>query len=256
MSLTFAGSTTDKVTVTNPLTFGAGTEFTYDLWVKQDSAPANAAGTNKGSNDLLVFFNNWFSNVIRATTDANTVPSGGTVFPDANWTYLAITYSEADGIRFFRGTLTTAPVELGYASPRTVGSGNTAADSGDLYICNRGSTGSNSPAHTIHSAQLSNTRLTLGQITARWRRSRNYANTVFRLSLGNNGTGTQPDLSGNGHSGTVTGATQTANAPLPKSRRKIAYPYAIVAAGGSNLIPLLRQNMRGGYIQGGGYING
>ena len=45
-------------------------------------------------------------------------------------------------------------------------------------------------------------------------------NTLLLSHYGYNGTGTQPDWSGNGHNGTVTGATVADHVPMPP-----AFPY-------------------------------
>lgn len=215
MSLSFAQATTNKVTVTNPLTFGSGTAFTYIQWVKQRAVPANSQGTSKGGCDLFVFSSNWFTEVPRATTTSYTLYTDASVFPTLNeWVFLASRYNETDGVDWYRGTLTSAPVLL--SGTKTLGAGATSANTSDLWIGNRNATSSLSAAHDIGQCELINASLSLDEIVQQWSRWTNLSSTVMNLRLGENGTGTQPDYSGNGNAGTITGATLSDNPPISR----------------------------------------
>jgi hypothetical protein len=76
---------------------------------------------------------------------------------------------------------------------------------------------------------LFNRVLLLPEIQAWQYRPRNLSGCVGFWRLGSNGTATQPDFSGNGNSGTVTGATVAEDPPLGKWRRR-AHVYVPWAA--------------------------
>ena len=153
-ALSLSGGTNDRVVVPNPLTFGAGTAFTYCQWVRQRSAPTNGWGSSKGSGiDTLVYFANWFTEVPRVGTTSNTTVTDAALFPDTNWTCIISTYDETNGIRIYRGTQTKPLVDLFPYASQTVGSGSTTTDSSSLNIGNRPSA-SQAPSHDIAWAAL------------------------------------------------------------------------------------------------------
>ena len=221
MALQFTQASSNKVTVTNPLTITGS--FSYVLWIRQRGAPNNSEGTNKGAIDLLVFFDNWFCNVPRATTAAQSDVTNANLFPDGNWVFLAVTYSEASGVRFYRGTQTAPPSEMTYFAT-VAGSGATTSESGDLYICNRGAANILSPAHDIATSALFNAELPLNVIRDLWNSAPMLPSCKMLFELGFNGVGQQPDLSGSRNAGTVTGASVKnhpyANPYRPQPRRK------------------------------------
>lgn len=66
--------------------------------------------------------------------------------------------------------------------------------------------------------------------------------------LGYNGTGTQPDWSGNGNSGTVTGATVVPHAPLgPPFGFDAEFPFPVAAVGGISIPVVHRYRQMMGY---------
>lgn len=213
-ALQLSQSSTDKIVVTNPLTYGSGVSFTYIWWMKQRGIPPDSHGTTKGVSDVFVHFTNWFMSVPRATTASQSEVSDAVLFPNGNWTFVAETYSETNGVKIYRGSLTSAPVEVTYAVGRTVGSGATSADSGDLYIGNRGPSNTLAPPHDLAMFQLHNAELTLAQIRQQWMRPRKTSTMKLYFQFGFNGTGTQTDYSGNGKNGTVTGTTKIGHVPI------------------------------------------
>ena len=243
-------ATTDKVTVANPYTIESGSAFTFCEWVLQRGAPANGQGTGKlGSSaiDLFVFFTNWFCEVPRFTTTANAFVSGANLFPSSDvWTFVGITYSESDGVRIYRGTLSTPMVELSYVS-RTVGVGATLACDGNLIIGNRSASSTLAPRHNIAHVSLWDQILTVEHMNLL--RIFPYA-AAHRFSVGGGGAGTVVNLksyhpltesaaataldhSGNGNNGTVTGMALAADPPFAWTRRglhrMIVTPAAAVA---------------------------
>jgi hypothetical protein len=215
-SLTFTGASTNKVTLTTPFTLGPAIEFTVIMWYMPTRWNAGE-GTGNAISDTFVnsFFSadDFFFNIQRATAISEAI-STGSAFPQNVWSFVGLTYSEADGCRIFRGTLTSAVAEVPYLS-RAVGTGDTQADAGDWWIGNRSAGGANAPGAKIAFFALFDHRMTLGELKAQQFNPHVVSGTKVFLWLGANGTGTQPDWSGNGKNGVVTGATQSANVPLP-----------------------------------------
>lgn len=238
MALVFGDGTTNKVTITNPLTFGAGTTFSVCWWLQQRFLPAaNSHGTSKGTTCDLLVYNTvsvaWFMEVLRATTNAHIDITDANLFPDTGWTFLAHTYSEGNGCKIYRGNLTTVPAEVSYVT-QTVGVGNTTANSGDLWVGNRSAAGALSVDHNIAVFMLFNTELTLGDIRRQWMWPHMDTGCIVFQHLGFNGTGTQTDWSGAGNSGAVTGATVGDHVPLmPFTMPTTIRPYvpgAVIAS--------------------------
>jgi hypothetical protein len=85
-------------------------------------------------------------------------------------------------------------------------------------------------ARIAYEGFIDGTALALADLVARWERLTNHANSKIFIHLGFAGTGTQPDLSGHGNSGTVTGATVGAHVPLgPMFGLDAALPYRVAA---------------------------
>lgn len=116
-----------------------------------------------------------------------------------------------DGI--FVGSLTTAMTESTY-SANADPDGTISSDAGDAL--NIGNTGgdNNAMEGDIAVAAVINRTLTLGEMQDWQFYPRVIADTKLFMHLGYNGTGTQPDWSGNGNHGTVTGAVVSDHVPL------------------------------------------
>lgn|SRR3990167_2556075 len=214
MALSFTGGTTDKVTVTNPQTLGAGSEFTFWMWIYKTDDTAGR-GSKKGGDLLINGFSSTddcFFNVNRATTNSDFI-SNADQFPSNVWSFMVCTYSESDGCRGFRGSLTSAVTELSYSS-RTAGSGNTSADTGDLYINNRGAAATSAMGGQIACAGWISRRLDIGEIQSLQFNPRKVVNTEFYGQFGFNGTTDVSDWSGNNRAGAITGATVANHIPL------------------------------------------
>lgn len=135
------GSADGKLTVSAPGGLGNLNAFTYACW----AYPRNNLGINtvlprilsKASSGgvekkrlavtVLVSGRRISALVARATTAASAVTPFFAVNVDA-WNHLAMTYSEADGIRLYQGGTETA------YQVRTVGAGATDADSGGDFV--------------------------------------------------------------------------------------------------------------------------
>lgn len=210
MSLAFTGSSTNKVTVANPQTFGPGIAFTWFMWLQLTSSLANSAGTSKAGtqqNDLFVYSNagpDMFASINRATTTASaqtlTVPALNA------WEFWAGTYDETDGPRLFRGTAASQIAEVAYSS-RTVGSGSTSADNGDnLYINNRGASNSLALPLNIQTFAWFTRRMSLAELAVQQFAPMPDWGCSFFSHLGLFGASAL-DWSGNGNTGQITGAT-------------------------------------------------
>jgi hypothetical protein len=134
------------------------------------------------------------------------------------WWCVAVTMDQAGtgGARakIYLGDLVTPLTECTYG---------TATDSGVAYTDPSAQTfrlGNNAgltvalQGRMAVAAYIENRVLSLGEVQSWQFAPRMMAGCVGLWRLGDNGTGTQPDLSGNGNNGTVTGATQSDNPPL------------------------------------------
>jgi hypothetical protein len=203
-------STTDKITVPNPLTYGAGTEFSYLMWARLITIPgANSRGFSKGTtSDLLVYTatgtDTWFSNVGRATEQAQVSVLASNLMV-GGFEYVAITYSEAAGVQIYRGLAGKTPVECAY-SAQAIGAGDTTANSGDLWVNNRSAVATLSLGMDVHCYAMFARRLTLPEIIQHqydWRRRPDH----ILLTRVDGGSILQIDRSNRGNHGTTTGTT-------------------------------------------------
>jgi hypothetical protein len=233
MAFQVAVSSTDKITVTNPLTFGAGTALTHVMWVYRHAANVAASrGMNKGICDVLVrfdFANLWEFNMNRATTTATADVADTNLLLLDTWEYIGLTYDETDGCRIFRGTLTTDVAEVSYLG-RNVGAGNTSADSGDLWIGNRSAAGSlSAPLRFAYYAMYSR-RFSLGDLQEHQWNWTPRADCLFLYNIPGNAT-TVLDRSNAGRNGTVTGSTTANHAPIRSNRARLFVPtlYEVAA---------------------------
>lgn len=239
--------TTDKITVTNPLTFGPGTEFTYYQWFRREVAYFDTSvGTSKGAlgTDFIVWFtgvNQYGASVLRATTNAE-ILTNTDIFPNGSWSFGCVTYTEAAGLRLYKGAPGVPATEVTYAT-QTVGAGSTSAETGDLYVNNRGAAASSSLGGTLGVAAFFDRALPLGEIVSQQFHPRPNSNCRFLYVPFS--TTTIPDLSGNGRAGTGTGleigdAPPIAN-PFGRTPSQILRP-AVSGGGGGGGSAVLRGN--------------
>lgn len=217
MAVAFDVITTDKITVTNPQTLGAGSAFTFYQWFKRTVAvdPDAGTGTTKGGGtDIFIWLpfgiDAWSCYVARATTNAER-RSQSNMMPLNTWAFIATTYSEANGARMFFGTLTAPVVEATYVF-NDAGSGNTSADAGDLWINNRGASASASMGGDLAVAAWFDREFTLQELISHQWKPRNANGCQFFFNPYQ--TGTIPDLSGNQRNGAGTGLALANHVPL------------------------------------------
>ncbi len=206
----FTQSNSNIVTVTNPLTFGSGTTFTLITWIKQRVAtPNNNQGSfQKGNADIIVYATataTWRCYMVRDGVDADTRVANSIIFPSTTaWRFVALTYSETNGCRFYLGDLTTSPTQPTYAV-NVVGDSATTVDSGNFTIGSRG--GTSAAGADIAFVMLTNTEMSIGEIKRQWRRSSVVPGTLVFMHMGFTGMTTQIDWSGKRNNGAITTGT-------------------------------------------------
>lgn len=242
MSLLFGGAASDRVNV------GSGTVLDN---VNQGTLIALAYPTGSGNGRFYqkgvtgqgpLFFSYGASLEIarnRATTasDALSLVSNFSAHALNQWNWYAGVWNTggANGDqKLYVGTLTTPFAEPSAYGTQTVGSGAEGDNSAvDAII------GNNSNAALAFPGRIAcvihyNVALTLGQLRAVQFGDAVLPGRVGYWELGWNGTGTQPDYSGNGNAGTVTGATVAVHAPVrnPFGGRAMPQAYPVPVGGG------------------------
>jgi len=153
------------------------------------------------------------------------------------WCMIAATYSQGSTprSRIYRGTLTAEAVESTYVTT-TTGTGNKSSETGSGSNLTWGNRFTAGPAYAqafqgrIAVGAYFSRVLTLGEIQSWQFRPRMMTGCVAFYHLGFAGTGTQPDWSGNGNAGTVTGATVSDHAPVRAFRSVSPIPSYTVGA--------------------------
>lgn len=269
MSLTFGAVNSDRVDIGSGTTIddlGAGANgFSIAAWLYRTGNGGNQhvitkdQATATGGWSLLidnapiegcVRFLHWRP----GGTATDYITSGGEVSLNI-WEFLAVTFKNglAPDVDIYMGDLNTGAAEASY-NTTTNGSGGLGTDADmSTYIGNLQRSTAFPFKGSIGVIAVFNKRLTLEEIQAWQFNPRMTADCVAFYELGNNGTGTQPDLSGNGNAGTVTGATQSDNPPLARSRRTILRGLYAVAAPAGPIGPLLGAGrlMNGGILTNG-----
>lgn len=221
MALTFGAATSDRVEISSSAEIDDLTTFTVLCWAFPTAANNSRRlwqWEDSGDGVIKTFFRQvapntrWGAVVVRATTNSDALTDDFTLNA---WQFFGLTYDESDGsqaIHIYRGTLTTTVAEVTYTS-FIAGTGTTTADDGTKFV------GNVSGADVAFDGRIAtylvfNRVLSLGEMRGQQFFVRNVAGCVNFFHLGFNGTGTQPDWSGNGNSGTVTGATVGDHVPL------------------------------------------
>src|SRR3990167_1013193 len=249
MALTFGANTSDRVLVTAGTSIDNQTAFSILSWIypttltrnrRAWSRAAPSAGWEVTEKQGAIPNADAFEFIVaRATTSAEAEGAAGTLTVNA-WQCFLLTYDETNCCQIYRGTLTAMLAEISYGT-LTTGSGATAEQTADLAIGNiNGVSPTTAFQGRMAHFQLIARRLTLAEGQALQFRPRVVADTKVFLSLGYAGTDTQPDWSGTGNSGTVTGATVGAHVPIPFRRSGPLYVPYTVAAG--TILPQMMQH--------------
>lgn len=223
MALTFGANTSDRVDFGTGTSIDGFTANTFLSWFFPTTISANkrfatketsAAGFEKewtlrstGQIDSLYNFSG-------ADATARSANSAGNILTVNKWWFVAMTLDQFFGPRLYLGDLSTSAYETAYAA-QTSGTGTIADDSTANFVLGNGTgTVTFAPIGRIAWFSYHNAQLSLAEIRLQQFRPHVVASTKLFCHLGFNGTGTQPDWSGNGNAGTVTGATVSAHVPL------------------------------------------
>lgn len=158
------------------------------------------------------------ANVARATTTC-TVSATCTnfaVYGLDKWIFVAATNDTgtAGNNKIFMGDLVTHAAEPSGYSSQSAGSGGVTSNAGAASVIGNKSNDSAAFGGRIALVGIWNRVLTAGEIKVQQFRPRATSGCVYFSILGYAGTGTHGDLSGNGHTGTVTGAAVAAHVPI------------------------------------------
>lgn len=172
----------------------------------------------------------------RATTYALGLTNTAPVVTNS-WVFLAASCDKSTAPKIYEGTLTSLAVESTYTTSRA-GAGAFGSDAA-RYLALGNADNAATPTLAfqgrISHAAVFDSVLSLDEIQS-WQNNprpligAKAALGEWNLGLDPIGTGTQPDLSGNGNDGTVTGATVSVHTPLarlydhlnPVTRRRVA----------------------------------
>lgn len=219
--LNFGASSSDRVMVPNFAT--NMTAATVYAWVYPTTLTAGRIITMKGYAQGY-----WKLNIpgtpgrIRAsidylTADADAQSVDG-VMATGKWYFVAATFDGTSAPKLYLGDLTHEVTEVAYVSAPVAPSGAKGDETAfpDAAIgCNNSGTGTFNAAWQglIHVVQwVPGTVLTLTQLIAEQHLATDLGSGFFGQMGGTNAIGTQADLSGGGHNGSVLGPTAAATA--------------------------------------------
>ncbi len=218
MSLVFGGANSDRVSCSGvPAVSASATWLVWHFPTTRTSGRRIFGRSDGATYDTSLywsFFGNGLSLGASFSTTAAAADSTKT-FTLNKWAFSAATLRGAgNNPKIFTGDLSAAATEDSY-SGQTAPAGSVSDDSSvNLAIGNVGTGFTSAYQGNIAVAAYFARELTLGEIV-RWQfRPFVDADCKYYLHLGFNGTGTQPDWSGNGVAGTVTGATARDHVPM------------------------------------------
>lgn len=221
MALTFGAATTDSVDVASDVSIEDLDPYTWWGWFFPTAFTNTRRFLGRGDElhrlsvqgtDNIRYRRNRASNTTNTVYETNDSPLSLNV-----WHFVAASFnsgaSAGNIAHIYVGTLTTLAVESAYGT-QTDGAGTPDTDVGSIWIVGNKGNKAKSFEGDIAIAGLIDRELTLGQIQDLQFRPRAVKDTKIFIHLGHNGTGTQPDWSGNGNSGTVSGPTAADHVPL------------------------------------------
>lgn len=243
MALDFSGAS-DKVNfgsaaVLDALSIGPSTLL---MWVFPDASPPAADGTFVRKSTTGFTFNpdstgNIQLSITRGTQGllAQTALANMATYGASKWCCIAATWDStgANGDQqLWHGDLATPIAEASaYSGVQRVGSGTVTDTTALDFLVGNASTNNRLFDGKVGFIAAWSRRLTLEELIAQQFRPHVTSGCVLFCHLGYNGTGTQPDWSGNGNAGTVTGTAVASHVPLPFRRAGALYvPYRQAAA--------------------------
>lgn len=221
MALLFGAASSDRVDHGNIA--AAPTAFTILHWANPNSVAtaSKRLAAKGGTTGFINYGMGLTSNIdhLRLTIDYSTTDaladSVAGVIETNKWQFFAGSFDGTNAPKLYKGTLTTTVAEVTYSATPVAPVGTRVAEGVSALYLGNDSAFTRSFAGSIHFFAWWNRVLTLGEIQEQQFRPHRTSGCILLSFPGFNGTGTQPDWSGSSHSGTVTGATVTAGAPLP-----------------------------------------
>ena len=223
------------------------------IWMENDRsdvAPPGICGKRTATETHFFGINFADSNDLRyrhdrATTRLDIVGTDELLVDE--WSFVGVSFDTAgvDGDQhLYHGTLTKLVAETGYAAQQ-VGTGAIQDLTGNTFYGGwQGQIADGYWDGKVAWIAAWTRQLSLGEIKAQ--QFRPHVTSGCLLFSHYHGTGTQPDLSGNGNNGTVTGALVTNHVPLAPP-----FGFDIAAIGAGGRLPLLFANGLGGNMLGG-----
>lgn len=217
MALTFGAGSTDHVNCGSDTSLDGLTAITFLCWTYVTSLVDQARFYLKTGRFLALDATSGavFVRHARATADTEYFSDNGIITTNI-WKFLCYSFNASGSaneiINIYHGGLSTVASEVTYAA-RTDGSGGYDLDSAGSLLLGGGGT-SNPTNGRIAVAAYVAKEMSLQEII-RWQfHPQVTPETRGFWHLGFNGTGTQPDWSGNVNNGSVTGATVSDHVPL------------------------------------------
>lgn len=195
-------------------------EHTLIMWINYRAFTAgNRLVASKEVNSATTFDKQWqirssgqldtFMNTSGTDPTARSASSAGNIVTANQWYYIVFTMSSGLVPRLYIGTATTTVKEVSYAT-QTTGTGTPTDEAAGSFVLGNSQNLTRAANIDYAYVQYINRELTLGELRSLQFRPRRINGTVLLSYPGFNRTGTQTDYSGNGNSGTVTGATTSA----------------------------------------------
>ncbi len=220
MSLLFTDGSSDRVDHGN--TGSSPAASTFYAWVYPTALTATRQFFRKGG--LTGYYSIAFGGTANvrvlidyASADATRRSSVSSWFTANAWQFAAVTFDGTNAPKIYRGDLTTTVIEATSYDQTTAPSGARITDGGAAAIVGNGdNSGFNAgfPGRIAVANWIDGTALSLPELQIHQFQPQKHTNSKIFTQYGFNGTSTQPDWSGNGNAGTVTGATQTQHVPL------------------------------------------
>lgn len=238
MALNFAGVSTANVNVGSGASIDNLVPTTFAAWVKPSALTGGRRIFAKGQTVGFHFFGIAAAGTGRLgyvvdynTTNANGTTNDGALTTGA-WQFVAGTFDGVTPPKVYVGSLTALVAEVPSYSTSVAPAGGLTSDAAqNLYIGNEPGSSIAFPGDIAWVGRWSRV-LTIGELIEQQFNRHAIDGCVLNLELGWNGTGIQPDWSGYGNAGTVTGATVSAHVPISPSFSAPAWVrYAVAGAG-------------------------
>jgi hypothetical protein len=248
MSLYFGNATSDRVNVASGSTLDNinkgtllvccnpnATDQSGRFWSK--GASVSAGGTGHYCAQTPAASGRFELAIARATSAlvASCNVSAASTFAAGKFSFVGFTWDSAGAAsdqRIYHADFATAFAEVSSYFSQALGSGTVGDDSADDgYLGNFVTANAGFPGHIAPIALWKNVILTTTQMDA-WKCDPEMliGGESGSWWLGDNGTGTVEDHSGNGNHGTVTGATYSADPPIRRLRSLLLSPAVQRAA--------------------------